>query len=246
VRSYARHQLKQDAFAASTAETISWAVEHRSTLITAGVAVAVVLALLLGGWAYINYRNQQASAELAQAIQKYNAPIRPAGAPATPDVLSYGSSQERDQACHAEFSRIAKKYSFTESAEVARYFAGVTARDLGENAAAEKDLQEVAGSRYPEIASLAKLSLAAVYHDTNRNSQAIALYQQLIDHPTVSVGKSTAQFALASLYESMGQPDEARHIYEQMQKESPGTMVSELASQKLQALGAQPQPQPQP
>ena len=66
---------------------------------------------------------------------------------------------------------------------------------------AEKDLQDVADSRYKEIASLAKLALAAIYHDTNRDPQAIAIYKQLADHPTASVGKSTAQFLLASLYE---------------------------------------------
>ena len=34
----------------------------------------------------------------------------------------------------------------------------------------------------------------------------------------------------------MAQPDQARHIYEQMQKESPGTAVAQVAGQKLQAL----------
>lgn len=236
MRSYTRHQLKQDAFTASTAETISWAVEHRSTLIAAAVVVVVILALLAGGWAYINYRDQQASAQLAFAIQKYNAPIRPAGTPATPDVLSYGSTAERDKAANTEFNRIASKYSFTQSAEVARYFAGITSRDLGDGATAEKDLQQVSASRYPEIASLAKMALAQVYHDANRNSQAVDLYKQLIDHPTVSVGKNTAQVALASLYESMGQPADARRLYEQMQKESPGSPASQLAMQRLQAL----------
>jgi tetratricopeptide (TPR) repeat protein len=236
LRSYTRHQLKQDSFTTSTAETISWAVEHRSTLIAAGIAVVVILALLGGGWAYVLYRDQQASAELAQAIEKYNAPIRPPGTPATPDVVSYGSTQERAKATNAQFSGIARKYFFTQSAQLARYFAGITARDLGDNATAEKDLQEVAGGRYPELASLARMALAAVYHDTNRNLQAIDIYRQLIDHPTVSVGKSAAQLALAALYESMAQPDEARHIYEQMQKESPGTAVAQIAGQKLQAL----------
>ncbi|HUI84916.1 MAG TPA: tetratricopeptide repeat protein [Candidatus Binatia bacterium] len=239
MRSYARRQLKQDAFAASTAETISWAVEHRSKLIAAGIVAAVILAVLGGSWAYVNYRDQQAKADLALAIQKYSAPIRPAGAPATPDVLSYGSAEERAKATHGEFSRIASKYRFTQSAQMARYFAGVTARDLGDNAAAAKDLQEVAGSRYPEIASLAKMALAAVYHDTNRNLQAVDIYRQLIDHPTDSVGKSTAQLALASLYESMARPDEARHIYEQMQKESPASMIAQIAGQRLQALSKQ-------
>jgi tetratricopeptide (TPR) repeat protein len=236
LRSYTRHQLKQDAFTTSTAETISWAVDHRSKLVALAVTVVVILALLGGGWAYILYRDQQASAELAQAIQKYSYPVRPAGTPATPDAPSYGSSQERDKIANTEFTHIAEKYRFTQSAAMARYFAGVTARDLGDNATAETDLQAVAGSRYHEIGSLAKMALAAVYHETNRNLQAIDIYKQLIDHPTASVGKTAAQLSLASLYEAMAQPDEAKHIYEQMQKQSPGTAVAQIASQKLQAL----------
>lgn len=236
MRSYTRHQLKQDAFTTSTAETISWAVEHRSKLIALTVTVLVILALIGGGWGYIFYRDQQASAELASAIQKYSYPVRPAGTPATPDLPSYGSSQERDKVANTEFTHIAEKYRFTQSAAMARYFAGVTARDLGDNATAEKDLQEVANGRYHEIGSLAKMALASVYHDTNRNLQAVDIYKQLIDHPTASVGKTAAQLSLASLYEAMAQPDEARHIYEQMQKESPGTAVAQIAGQKLQEL----------
>ena len=236
MRSYTRHQLKQDSFTTSTAETISWAVEHRSKLVAAGVVVAVILAALIGGWAYINYRDQQASSQLAQAIEKYNAPIRPEGTPASPDLLSYGSAQERAKAANAEFTQIASKYPFTQSSAVAHYFAGVTFHDLGDNTSAESDLKQVSDSRYKEIASLAKVALASIYHDTNHNSQAIDLYKQLIDHPTVSVGKTTAQFMLGSLYESMGEVDEARHLYEQMQKETPTGMTAQLAGQRLQAL----------
>jgi tetratricopeptide (TPR) repeat protein len=236
VRSYTRHQLKQDSFATSTADTISWAVEHRSKVIAAVIAVVVILAIVIGGWAYIGYRDTQAKGDLAGALQKYSAPIRPAGTPATADVLSYGSTQERDQASNAEFTRIAAKYPFTQTSQVARYFAGITFRGLGNNAEAEKALQEASSSRYKEIASLAKMALAGVYHDTNRNIQAIDLYKELIDHPTISVGKTTAQLALASLYESMARPDEARHLYEEMSKESPASVVAQIATQKLAQL----------
>ena len=236
MRSYTRHQLKQDAFRASTTETISWAVEHRSKLIVAGTVVVVILALLIGGWAYVNYRDQQAQSELATAIQKYDAPIRPAGTPDTPDILSFGSSQERSKVTNAEFTRIANKYSFTQSGRVARYFAGITFHDLGDNASAEKELKEVADSRYKEIASLAKMALAGVYRDTNRNSQAIDLYKDLADHPTASVGKSTAQFLLAALYEDTGQQDLAKVLYQQMTKENPTGPVAQLAGQRLQKL----------
>ena len=236
MRSYTRHQLKQDSFRTSTTETISWAVENRSTVTAAVIAVVVVLALIIGGWAFINYRDQQAKGELASAIQKYDAPVRPAGTPATPDILSYASSQERAKAANAEFTHIADKYSFTQSSRLARYFEGVTLHDMGDNAGAEKALSEVADSRYKEIASLAKLALASIYHDTNRDPQAIEIYKQLADHPTLSVGKGTAQFLLASLYEEVHQPDQARTLYQQMQKENPSTPVAQLASQRLQAL----------
>ena len=236
MRSYTRHQLKQDSFRTSTTETISWAVEHRSQVTAAVVAVVVLLAVIIGGWAYVNYRDQQGRSELAGAIQKYDAPIRPAGTPATPDMLSFGSIQERAKAANTDFTRIAGKYSFTQSGRVARYFAGVTLHDMGDNAGAEKDLKEVADSRYKEIASLAKLALASIYHDTNRDPQAIEIYKQLADHPTVSVGKSTAQFLLASLYEEVRQPDEARKLYQQMAKENPSSPAAQMAAQRLQAL----------
>jgi len=239
VRSYARHQLKQDSFTTSTAETISWAVEHRSKVTAAVVVLGVILAVLIGGWAYINYRDQQASTQLAQAIEKYNAPIRPADTPASPDTPSFTSAQERAKVTNADFTQIAGKYPFTQSAAVARYFAGATFHDLGDNTGAENDFKQVADSHYKEIASLAKLALAGIYHDTNRNTQAVELYKQLIDHPTVSVGKSTAQFLLASLYESMAQVDEARHLYEQMLKETPTGVASQIANQRIQALAKQ-------
>ena len=236
MRSYTRHQLKQDSFRTSTTETISWVVEHQSKLVAAGIAVAVVVAAVLAGWWYVDYRDQQAQSQLSQAIEKFNAPIRPAGTPATPDMASFASAQERAKVTNAEFTRIADKYSFTQSGRVARYFAGITLHDMGDNAGAEKDLKEVADSRNKEIASLAKLALAGIYHDTNRDPQAIALYKDLADHPTASVGKNTAQFLLASLYEESHQPDQARALYQQMQKESPASPVAQLASQKLQAL----------
>jgi tetratricopeptide (TPR) repeat protein len=236
VRSYTRHQLKENSFATSTAETISWAVEHRSKVVAAVTALVVALAVFLGGWAYVNYRDQQAASQLATAIQQYNAPVRPAGTPASPDLLSFASSQERAKLTNAEFAKIADKYSFTQSGKMARYFAGVTLRELGDNAGAEKDLKEVADTHNKEIASLAKMALAAVYHSTGRDPQAIEIYKELAQHPTASVGKNTAQFLLASLYEESRQPDQARALYLQLQKERPASPVAELAGQRLQAL----------
>jgi len=252
VRSTTRHQLKQNSFAETTVETISWAKDHDKQLTAAAIVVAIVVALFIGGYAFVNYRNQQASQELSGALQKYNAAIRPAGEPASPLQLSYASGAERAKAANAEFTRIADKYSFTRNGRIARYFAGITLHDMGDNAGAEKQLQGVAGSWDKETASLAKLALASIFQDAGKTQQAVDLYKALIDKPTTTVGKTTAQFELANLYETSHQPLEAMKLYETMQKDNPTSPIGQLASQKLQSLRppqmqqqAPPQPPPQ-
>jgi tetratricopeptide (TPR) repeat protein len=236
VRSATRHNLKQNSFAETTVETISWAKDHRSKLTAAALALAVIIVLVIGGWAFVNYRNAQASQELSSALQKYNAPIRPAGSPASPIELSYASGAERAKAANSEFTRIADKYSFTRNGRIARYFEGITFHDLGDDADAEKQLQQVAGSWDKETASLAKLALASIYQDAGKTQQAVDLYKALMEKPTTTVGKTTAEFELANLYEKNHQPLEAMKIYEKMQKDYPTSPVGQLASQKLQTL----------
>ena len=160
MRSTTRHQLKQNSFAETTVETISWAKEHEKQLTAVGIIVAIVAAIAIGAYAFINYRNQQASQDLAGALDKYNAPIRAAGQPASPLELSYATGAERAKAANADFARVADKYSFTRNGRIARYFDGITLHDLGDDNGAEKQLREVAGSWDKEIASLAKLALA--------------------------------------------------------------------------------------
>jgi predicted negative regulator of RcsB-dependent stress response len=244
VRSSTRHQLKTDEFRSTTVDTLNWASENQSSLVAAAVVAAVIVAAVIGAYAYVNYRNQQGRGMLGSAIDKYNAPIRPAGQAATPDTLSYGSAAERAKAANAEFTQVADKYSFTESGRIARYFEGITLRDMGDTAGAEKQLSEVASSWDKSMAGLAKLALAGLYADTNQTAKAIDTYKQLIDHPATSVGKWTPQFELAELYTTNNQPQDARKLYEELQKESPTSPIGQVATQKLQALGPAPSAPP--
>ena len=161
--------------------------------------------------------------------------MRPAGAPAEPDFPSFASAKERTTEAHKQFQAIVDQYPHTRTAEFARYFLGLTSYQLGDNAAAERDLKAVASTHNEDLAALAKLALAAVYRDTNRTKDAIDLYNQLIAKPTRSVGKTTAQMELADMYASTQQPGEAKRVYEQIQKENPASEVAQFATQKLQA-----------
>jgi tetratricopeptide (TPR) repeat protein len=240
VRAETRHQLKQDAFSRVTIgaaeRTAHWSVEHKRTLTIAIIAVVVIVAVGVGGWYYLSTQNEKASLDMTQAIRTLQAQLRPAGTPEQPGVPSFTSSKERAEAAKKQFQAIIDKYPHTRSADTARYFLGVTSATEGDNAGAENDFKAVASAGNKELASIAKLALADLYGNINRTKDAAALYQELINKPTTSVSKVTAQLQLAELYQGSNQPLDAKRLYEQIKKDNPSTEAGQLATQKLAEL----------
>lgn len=240
MRAETRHQLKQDAFSRVTIgaaeKTAHWSVEHRNTLIIASVAAVVVAAAVIGGWYYLQAQDEKASFDLSQAVRTMETQLRPAGSPAQPDFPTFASAKERAEAAQKQFQGIVDKYPHTRTADMAHYLLGVTAVNLGDNAAAERNFNEVASTGNHEVASLAKDALAALYANTNRPKNAITIYQELINKPTDSVSKVTAQLQLAETYQNSNQPLDAKKLYEQIKKENPGVEAGQIATQKLAQL----------
>jgi predicted negative regulator of RcsB-dependent stress response len=102
--------------------------------------------------------------------------------------------------------------------------------DLGNYDVAEGQLKDVAKSRNVEVSSLAKLALASVYRNQKKDSDAVAVYKDLIDHPTLSVPKTTAQLGLADLYQA-SEPAEASKLYEQIAKDDAKGPAGQIAAQ---------------
>ncbi len=240
MRAETRHSMKEDRFSKATLEaagkTVDWSGEHKSTLAIIVAAVAIIAAIAIGGWYYLNQQDEKASAELSTAVRTFETPVRPAGMPAQPGSESFASSQERATAARKQFQAIVDKYPHTHTADMARYFVGLTAAQLGDNAAAETNLQAAADASSSDLSALGKLALASVYRTENKNDKAVDLYKKLIDNPTLVVSKATAQMELAGFYESQQKPDEAKKLYQEIEKDNPSKEAASLAQRKAAAL----------
>lgn len=240
MRAETRHHLKEDRFRGTTLQVAenaaTWSVEHKSKIMAGAVVLVVVIAAVAGGWYYLSNQEQKASAELSKAMRTMETPVRPVGMPAQPDLPSFASSQERATEARKQFQAIADKYPHSRSGEFARYFLGVTATQLGDYAAAQKDLGPIASSRNQDLASLAKMAQAGAYRKQGQNKPAIDIYKALADKPTNLVSKATAQLELASTLMADRQPLEAKGLYERIQKENPASPASQIAAQALQDL----------
>jgi hypothetical protein len=226
-----RHALKQDRLVEATRTGVDWFGEHRAKVIQAAVAAVVLLAMVIAGLVVYNQRSTAADLAFGQAMDTYNAPLATAGQPPAPGEKTFPTASARATAANQQFVQVASQYGLLLPGKTASYFAGLTAIDMGQPGAAETYLKKLADGSNAPLGSLAKLALANLYQQLNRNSEAVVLYNQLIAKPTTTVPADAARLQLASLYEKTN-PAEANKIYAQLK--SSKSAAGQIAAQKLQ------------
>ncbi|HEY0786878.1 MAG TPA: tetratricopeptide repeat protein [Acidobacteriaceae bacterium] len=215
------------------APALSWFDANRAWVIRLSILAGAALLVALAATLYITTQSAKAESGLSEAMDIYDAPLRQAGQPVEPGVQSYATAAERARAANPLFAHVADSYGLFKAGANARYFAGLTAEDMGQTAQAEADLKKAAGYHQSGLSSLAKLALASLYRRTGRTSQAVDVYQQLIAKPTLTVPLSMARLELAETYEAT-RPEEARRLYALIKDQDKTSAAAQIASQKLE------------
>jgi len=233
VDSQTRHALKEDKFVLATKSGASWVEDNRPAVIRWSIAAGALL--LIAVVAVVIYTQRSAAAEdaLGAALDVYSAPLAQSGQPAQKN--SYPSATERAKAANAQFVKVASDYGWLSAGAKAHYFAGLTYKELGQNASAESQLKDASGAWDSNLASLAKFALAGFYHQTSRDAQAIELYNALIAKPTTTVPLYSSQLALADLYASAGKQDQAKALWAKVKDEDKTGSAGSIAAEKLMA-----------
>jgi tetratricopeptide (TPR) repeat protein len=226
-----RHALKGDKFAQATKTSVTWLSGHRSNVMPWAISATAVLVLGVGLLVFWNMRESAAETALGAALDTYSAPLALPGGPVQKG--EYATSTERSKAANQQFQAVADKYGWLPEGGKARYFTGVTAQELGQTAAAEAELKKVTGSWNRNLANLAKIALASIYHQTNRDQQAIDLYNEIIAKPSDTVTAGTAQLDLADLYAATGKQEQARALWAKLKDSDKDGAAGSIAAQKL-------------
>jgi predicted negative regulator of RcsB-dependent stress response len=226
-----RHALKNDKFAQATASSMSWVSGHRSGVVRWVIAAVVVAALALGVLVFWNLRSSAANSAFGAALDTYDAPLAQPGAP--PEKGVYTAAADRSRAANKQFVAVAEQYGWLPEGTKAHYFVGITDRELGQTADAEKQLKIAAGSWDPNLSNLAKLALAGVYEQTARAPEAIDLYNEMARKPSETVSANVAELDLANLYASTGKQDQARALWAKVKDADKDGAAGSIAAQKL-------------
>jgi len=226
-----RHALKGDKFAQATKTSVTWLTGHRANVTRWAISAAVVLVLGIGILVFWNIQEGAAETALGQALDIYTSPLALPGAPT--EKGTYATAAERSKAANQQFKAVADKYGWLPEGAKARYFTGVTEQELGQTAAAEADLRKVADSWNRNLANLAKIALASIYHQTGKDQQAIDLYNEIIAKPSETVTAGVAQLNLADLYAATGKEAQAKALWAKLKDSDKDGAAGSIAAQKL-------------
>ena len=230
---HTRTVLKQDdPLVHSTQIGLGWIAANRVKALRIALAVVAVLVIAIAGAVVYQHRSQAAENAFGAAMSVYSTPIADPAQPVPPGVKTFPSAAERAKAARPQFDSVARQYGSTEAGHNARYFAGLTAAEMGDVSGAEATLRQAADGGDANIVSLARLALANLEAQHGGNSEAIKLYQSLIDHPSATVPASAAQLQLAQLYESTD-PAQANKLYAQIKAKDTKTAAGQIAAQRL-------------
>ena len=234
-----RHQLKQDEFRNVFEQFEEFFKKHYREILNATILIVVVVGLAVGLRHYTDRQDAQANADLGAAFQTFRAYVgQPTPGATDPGAASFPTAQDKYKKALGQFQAIVNSYKMIprpKAVAIARYQLGVCQALLGDPAAIST-LREASQDRDAQIAALAKFALAGELAKTGKLPEAAKLYQELADHPTLSVPKASALLAQADACR-VSQPALARQIYERLAKEfAANSAVSQAVKQQIASL----------
>jgi tetratricopeptide (TPR) repeat protein len=217
-----RHELKQDEFRASLDQLEEYVRVHLNQILTLAILVIVVVGLAAGLKYYVDRQEASANMDLASALNTFSAYVGTTS-PNTPvpDLQSFPTAAKKYQRALDQFNAIVLKYRMfprPKAVAIALYYTGICESLLGNSAAAIHTLQEAAQDKDLGIAALAQFALAGEFLKSGQTQDAVKIYQNLADHPSLTVPRASALLAIADALKD-SQPGQARQIYDQVQKE---------------------------
>jgi TolA-binding protein len=233
-----RHDiLKEDKFLLTVDSVRDFFLANRKQiLIVLGVAGIVFLAVL-GARYYLAQQDESAKDQLSSALRIYHGTVAgsaPTGTSSTSDPV-FATTTEKFEKALAEFQKVAAQYSSRPAGKIAKYYAGLSLRELNKTSDAIATLEALSKDS-SDYGVLAQRALVSIYESSGNLAKAAEVCQQLSQSKSAVVPKSETLMQLAQLYERQNKKAEATKIYQQLVKDFPGTSTMTEAEQKLKQL----------
>ncbi|MBS1817691.1 MAG: tetratricopeptide repeat protein [Acidobacteria bacterium] len=239
MKSTERQHLKENELAHLAAAAGDLVQERGKPILTAVVAIVVVVAAVGG---YIGWKNSvesNAHAKLAAALAIEEARVGPPAAFGTQPQSgpSYVSVREKNQALMGKLKEVADAYPSSDAGLYARYRQGSTAMALGDPKGAAAAFQQVISQGGDGVyAQMARLALAEAQAQTGEYDAAIATFRDLSQRKDGQLPVDGLLIRLGRVQLDAGKTSEAEQTFNKLVQEFPDSPFTADARKELEQL----------
>jgi hypothetical protein len=230
-----RKELKQDKIHDAIEHGAEAVFSHTTVLAAAVLAVAIVAVGYFSWRFYTDRKTVQATAALDIATKAYSARVGAAPDPNDPGEPFYPTEIARAEDAVQKFSAVAEKYPNTNPGRLAAYYAALCYEDLERHNQALEQLKKISSGKDKELVAMAQYQIGVIYERTGKTADAVKVFRDLSDHPSVFVPRPLVLLELAETLRQ-SDPKQAADVYGQLKKEFPNSAVSEEADRGLETL----------
>jgi tetratricopeptide (TPR) repeat protein len=233
-----RHDiLKEDKFLLTVDSARDFFLAKQKQILLVLGAVAAVFCGVLGIRYYLAQQDESAKDQLSAALRTYHGTVQSSAstAPAGTSEPVFATATEKYEKALAEFQKLAAQHPARSAGKIAKYYAGLSLRELNRTNEAIATLEALAKDS-SDYGALAQRALVSIYESSGNLAKAAEVCQQLAQSKSPVVPKSETLLQLAQLYERQNKKPEATKVYQQIVKDFPGTSTMTEAEQKLKQL----------
>lgn len=241
MKSEERHQIKQDELLTGYERAAGFVAAHRDETRVTLLALAVVGLAAIGLSTWRSHQHQASEKSFSDALRLFHSPVSSEVAPGAPAPSGtvFATAQERYTKARESFEGVAREYGSTRAGRRARYYTALCDVELGNHAAAEKTLTDLAGDGDDDtLAGLSRLALAESHRRRGQVDQAVAAFTKLVEDAGTTVPRDHALMRLAATLEDARRTAEAGRAYKRLADEFPASVYAAEARRKADHLGA--------
>jgi TolA-binding protein len=234
-----RHRLKENELSHVLTDATARLQENQRTFGLIGAAVALVLVLGIGYWAWTTRSQNRAQAMLGDAIVVMQAPVEEPKAGAKPGVTSYPTVQARAEAALSKFAEVYNAYPSTPAGIASRYYAASALSMLGRHADAAARFQETVdrAGENSFYGRMARLGVVEAHSQAKKYDEAITAAQALVNNTTDdTIPRDALLMELGRVQAAAGKKAEAKQTLDKVIADFPGSPYIEEAKRMLAEL----------
>ncbi|RRD79321.1 hypothetical protein EII14_06290 [Alloprevotella sp. OH1205_COT-284] len=208
------------------AKSEAFIAKYKKILILSAVAIAAVVALGVGAVYYLNAQNEKAQAEIALG-QKYFV------------TGEWDKALKGDGATFKGYEKIASDYAFTDAANIAHLYVGLSYFNKGEYKKAIEHLEAFSPKGDASISPNALAALANAYVAEKQLDKAVSYFKKAADKADNPALSPLYLIQAGEILESQNKKEEANKIYTKIKTDYPTSQYSMVNDQNGAVVGAE-------